>query len=426
MNVAAVQNRTGTVGVFSETIPLVVVHDGSRGPRGFPGDKGDPGDQGASITVLGPWAQGLSYRPNDAVTSRSSANAGVQSLWVQRANTATDPSLIEPYLDLARWSEIGATDISNITGAIWTIYQLSHGFTMVGQPVCFSLATGLWEQVSNRLDGNLAIALVREVISADLAILQTTGEIPNLDPNVIVPAGSAWEPGKLYYTSSDLGRLQVTPPLPTDVNRVIQPILIPTGFHLNQPPGEAYGVVLPWRPTPNVVGTSVVPAKKFFFTGTAGQTVISGLDLRGNQLAYTPGDSTSVFVSGLNLDDLTAYAAVDGVTIVLAVALSGGENIEVWTPDSAVVPILPSTAIKLDTLEPLFDGTRVTFPLTFNGGTDIVVSSAPSVSVFLDGFAQEPLADFSVATTGSASTITFAAAPLVGDRFWAIAAIIAP
>jgi hypothetical protein len=68
----------------------------------------------------------------------------------------------------------------------------------------------------------------------------------------------------------------------------------------------------------------------------------------------------------------------------------------------------------------------VTFPLTFNGGTNLVVGSAPSISVFLDGFAQEPLQDFDVATSGGASTITFAAAPLVGERFWAIAAIIAP
>lgn len=419
---AVIQQPSGTISVFSETIPLVVVHDGSRGPRGFPGDKGDQGDQGVSITILGPWAQGFSYEPADAVTARSSANAGVQSLWVQRDNTATDPSDIEPYLDLARWSEIGATDISNITGAIWTIYQLNHGFTEVGTPVCFSLATGQWEQVSNRLDGNLAIALVREVVSTDLAILQTTGEIPNLNPNVIVPAGSAWEPGKVYYTSNDLGKLQVTPPLPTDINRVIQPILIPTGFHLNQGPGEAYGVVLPWRPTPNVIGTSVVPAKKFFFTGTAGQTVISGLDLRGNQLAYTPGDATSVFVNGLNLDDLTAYTGVDGITIVLVTPLGAGDNVEIWTPDGAIVPILPSTAVKLDSIEALFNGVLTTFPLTLNANP-IVILSAPSVTVYIDGFAQEPLVDYTTADNGNFSTITFAAPPSVGDRFWAIAAI---
>jgi hypothetical protein len=425
-SISEIRRVTGAAAVFPTDVPMVVVHNGPRGPRGFPGDMGDRGPQGPGITVLGPWTSGATYRAGDAVTARSSAAAGVQSLWVQRSSAPGEPSTTEPHLDPARWDEIGATDLSNITGAIWTVYQLNHGFQFVGTPVCFSLATGIWEQASNRLDGNLAVALVREIISPDLAVLQASGEIPNLDPRVIFPGAEEWEVGKLYYTSNALGRLQVTPPLPTDVNRVIQPILIPTRNHLTQGPGDAFGVVLPWRPAPNVIGTSLVPARKFFFTATAGQTVISGDDLRGNQLAYTPGDATSVFVGGLNLNDLTDYVATDGVSVVMASPLTVGAQIEIWTPSEATVPILPSTAIKLDTLEPLFDGARTTFPLTFNGGTDIVLTSAPSLAVHLDGFAQEPLEDFTVTTDGTSSQIEFPHPPALATRFWAVAAIPTP
>jgi hypothetical protein len=426
MSITEIRQPVGAAAVFPKEVPLVVVNNGTRGARGFPGDEGPPGPQGPGINILGPWASGRTYGPGDAVTARSTAASGVQSLWVQRSDFDAAPSTREPYLDPGRWDEIGPTDISNITGSIWTIYQINHGFEFVGTPVCFSFATSIWEKASNRLDGNLAIALVREIISPDLAVLQTTGEIPDLDPRVIFPDGAAWELGRLYYTSNALGRLQVTPPLPTDVNRNVQPILIPTRNHLTQSPDRAFGVVLPWRPQPNVIGTSLVPPRKFFYTATAGQTVLSGPDLRGDTLAYTPGDATSVFVNGLNLNDLTDYTAVDGVSIVLTSALSVGDKIEVWTPSEATVPVLPATAVKLDSLEPLFDGARVLFPLTFNGGTNIVLTSAPSLSVYLDGFAQEPLADFTVATSGGDSEITFLVAPPPGTRFWAIAAIPAP
>ena len=77
---------------------------------------------------------------------------------------------------------------------------------------------------------------------------------------------------------------------------------------------------------------------------------------------------------------------------------------------------LPSgTFIKLDSIKPLFNGNRVTFPLTL-GGEAFFPGNPFSLLVSLSGVIQEPISAFTIVE----NRITFATAPLSNATFYAI------
>ena len=77
--------------------------------------------------------------------------------------------------------------------------------------------------------------------------------------------------------------------------------------------------------------------------------------------------------------------------------------------------ISSSTFLKLDSIQPLFDGSRVTFPLTL-GGEAFFPGNPFSLLVSLSGVIQEPVSAFSIVE----NRITFATAPLSNATFYAI------
>ena len=77
--------------------------------------------------------------------------------------------------------------------------------------------------------------------------------------------------------------------------------------------------------------------------------------------------------------------------------------------------ISSSTFLKLDSIQPLFNGNRVTFPLTL-GGEAFFPGNPVSLLVSLSGVIQEPVSAFSI----DENRITFATAPLSNATFYAI------
>ena len=77
--------------------------------------------------------------------------------------------------------------------------------------------------------------------------------------------------------------------------------------------------------------------------------------------------------------------------------------------------ISSSTFLKLDSIQPLFNGNRVTFPLTL-GGEAFFPGNPFSLLVSLSGVIQEPISAFTIVE----NRITFATAPLSNATFYAI------
>jgi len=81
----------------------------------------------------------------------------------------------------------------------------------------------------------------------------------------------------------------------------------------------------------------------YYFTATAGQTVVSGSDNNAATLSYTVG-SLSVFVNGVKQVPGVDYTATDGSSITLTSALYVGDVVEVTAYSSAVITA-PSISI---------------------------------------------------------------------------------
>lgn len=410
-------SKTGTV--FERGSNLVIVHDGRRGPAGPAGPQGPKGDPGKSINIYDQWYLGQVYCPGDAVSDRSTLVEGIDSLYIQKTAYPCAPLLEAPHENPARWVEVGPQDWDNMFGGIWEVYQINHGFTKVGQPVGYSYQADRYTLATASTEDELGIAVVREVIDADRVVLQSSGEVPNIDPEVIYPDGSDWEPGRIYYVSLSRGRVELQAPL--DNSAFVNPILMPSDIWA---PGGGVtgrnGIALPWTPVSGRPKEYIpVGAKKFYFIATPGQTEISGNDLNGVGMVYIPGSNTEVFLDGLNLFE-TEYEAVDGYRITLDTPLAGGETIEVWTPDRPLDILVRSTTLKLDNIEVHFDGVETLFNLTYNS-LPVVFQDASSVNIWLDATAQEPLVDYQLVDNGGLFAVDFREPPENGTRFWGIA-----
>lgn len=395
---------------------FTVLFAGRRGVPGGKGEKGDKGDSGRSIMVRGQWASGTIYAPGDAVTGDSTAAQGITSLYVQRDGVPESTSTTEPRLDLGRWAEIGATDLSNVTGAIWRVIQNGHGFTGVGQPVTYSQSANRWILATNKIGEPAAVAVVREIVSPNEVILQGSGDISGLDPSIILPGpASQFTAGRFYYASSAPGFLTETPTVQAS-NFTSNAMLLATG--------PSSGVVLQWQATPNVVGRRAVGYDSFFYDATPGQTVFSGPDLNANVLAYATDNQMRVLVDGVDVSSFDGFTASTSVSVTLATPLVGGERVEIRVLADPTSAIAPATAAVVDSIQPLFDGVTRKFPLTVNSGAALALGPSQNVLVWLDGNTQEPGADYLVvagATTDS--DIEFTVPPAAGTRFWALAGV---
>lgn len=395
---------------------FTVLFAGRRGVRGLQGPPGNPGPAGRSINMRGIWAGGTTYAPGDAVTDDSTAAQGIESLFIQRDTAPPSVSTTPPRLDPGRWAEVGATDLSNVTGAIWRVNQAAHGFTAVGQPVTFSQSANRWVLASNRAGEPAAVAVVRDVVSPNEAILQGSGEISGLNPAIITPGPAAqFTAGRFYYASASDGFLTETPTVAA-VNFASNAMLLATG--------PTSGVVLQWQATPNIVGRRAVGAVSFFYTAGVGQTVFSGVDLDGNTLAYEVSDQTRVLVNGTDVSSYDGFTASTGNSLTLAAPLSGGERVEIRVLAEQLTATAPASGVVVDSITTLFDGVTRRFPLTVNGGQPLALVPSQNVLVWLDGTGQEPFTDYLVlAGVSTDSDIEFAVAPSPDTRFWAIAGV---
>lgn len=412
---------TSSGSTFETETQLVIVHDGRRGAPGAQGEPGPEGPQGDSITIHGAWVAGVTYCPGDAVTDRSTLLVGVTSLYIQKSDQPCGVSNTPPHMDPARWMEVSNHDWGNTFGGIWEVYQLDHSFTKIGQPVGFSWQAERYVQASATAEDELGIAVVREIIDKDRVVLQSTGEVPNIDPTVIYPDGSTWQHGRVYYVSTARGRLELQPP--QFISGIANPVLMAADD--DPQTGGVNGIALPWTPVSGVKEYVPVGRVKFYFTATAGQIEISGVDNNGNTLAYIPGANTDVFVNGLNLIEEDQYIAVDGETITFPTPLSAGDTVEVWTPDRPLDILVQSTLLKLDNIDAQFDGVQTRFELTY-GGDPILFQSASAAQIWLDATAQEAEVDFTIIDNGTFTEVEFKDAPEEGTRFWGYAIQPAP
>jgi len=389
--------------IYDSTAKLVIVHNGTRGSKGYTGDDGDQGLPGDSFNMIGPWVSGTTYSPLDAVTSRSSAADGVTSLFIQKSSQASSVSLVEPHLDPARWDEVGATDTESSFGGVWKVIQPSHPFSKVGQPAALR-ATG-YELAQSTSADTVGIALVRGIIDSNTFLLQSTGGLSNIDPTVFI--GSTPVLGTLYYVSSSAGLLTSTPPVAS--NLFVNPIL-KTGNDTTK------GAVLPWVPVSNevtLVGTPTARTK-YYFTATAGQTVFTGLDDEGSTLDLSSG-LVEAFQNGLNLRDTDQFT-FDATTLTLTAAATLDDKLEIWSDE--LVARQPIAGSKIDPL--IFDGVTTVFSLDVGAVNISTLILSPTLGVFLDGNPQEPDVDFVVFDDGGTISISFTIAPEAETGFWAI------
>lgn len=105
--------------------------------------------------------------------------------------------------------------------------------------------------------------------------------------------------------------------------------------------------------TPSVYNIYTVPIAfaDYYFTATAGQTVVSGSDNNAATLSYTPG-SITVYVNGVKLVPTVDYTATDSSSITFTSALYEGDVIEIVSqsttnlvPPSISIASVPSVTI---------------------------------------------------------------------------------
>jgi len=391
-------------GIFSETSRTVVVYDGTRGPAGLPGEQGDtgaPGGDGDSLVVKGMWSSGNVYGPLDSVQSRSTAVDNVSSLFTQISSFPTGVSTVEPHLDPTRWTEVGATDTDGVFGGVWTVHQTAHPFSKIGQPA--ALQGSGYSLASAASASLLGIAIVREVIDLDSFVLQSTGGLKEFDPSVI--SGGNPVAGETYYVSATAGFLTLTPP--TGTGQVTNPIFV-------SGPTVDVGVVVPWTPVENTAIVVGVPSarSKFYYTMSAGQTLINVADDQGNTPVWI--DTKDVFRNGLNLRETDEYT-FDATSVTLAASSQAGDRVEIWTENAAISVVIQR--VKIDPL--VFDGSTTTFSIKV-AGTGVAFTTPESLDVLIDGNPQEPGVDYTTLDNAGDTDIVFNTAPETEDRFWGL------
>ena len=228
-------------GVLERPVEVVVVPEGARGPAGAQGTTGDTGAPGTSISVLGAWSALVAYTENQAVTDRSSTSLGYTSLWV--VNAGAVPTLgVQPYLEPALWSEVGAQTATDVLGATFEVTQAGHPFTAIGQPVAFYPSTGDYQLADTRQYERLGFGLVSQVSAPDRFTVQTSGKIVGLEAAAV--EGGVYTPGQILYVSTTPGFLTTTRGFASGYTSM--PMVVPTEINGS---AQQTGVVLGWGPS---------------------------------------------------------------------------------------------------------------------------------------------------------------------------------
>jgi hypothetical protein len=232
--------------------------------------------------VRGPWNNQIEYGPGDAVTSRSLASPGLTSLWIVR--DGGNPTIGRaPHEEPSEWSEVSAGGDS-AGGAVYRVDQVGHPFTMIGEPVAKSEATGRYELADARSKDLLAIGVVCDIPGPNEFAIQTSGRVKHtgglliFDP--VPPAGRAsadWIPGRVYYLSTRPGMYEADQP--SAPGAYFQPVVVPVS------PTEF--VILSWGPE-NLDTPVDIPAV---------ETALGVVPGREGQLWYRRIDNPGLYVA---------------------------------------------------------------------------------------------------------------------------------
>ena len=296
-----VTSRTGAA--FQSNIRTAYVYNGARGPEGRPGVPGPTGPQGASINIVGQWNSGLTYGPNDGVTYTSSALQGVTNLYVQRSDFPAGISTVPPSEDAARWIEIGDTGFGSSFGNIWEVTQVGHGLTLLGTPLFWNGALGLYQQAENTPEGSLPVAVIREIPDGNSLVLQSSGLLPLVDAGII-EGGGVWEDGRVYFQRQN-GLVSTTPP----GTGFAVPVLKAVG---------AGGIVFPYQnantiPAPDPAPVPATTQIKVDDISSAFDNVETDfpLTVASAPVALAPAESFDVYIDGHRQQPLVDYVIAD-------------------------------------------------------------------------------------------------------------------
>jgi hypothetical protein len=207
--------------IVAETQSLVVLQEGPRGAAG-------PG-----VTVRGEWDNATQYTANDGVSWRSSATNVYSSLYI--AVSGVVPTVgVEPQDELSAWAEVGLQVADSPLGAVWTVTQVAHGFTRIGTPLHFDAVAQEWVLAAAATE-KYCHAVIREVVSVDTLVLQSAGEIIELDP--LVSTDGFWTVGQIYCQCLSAG--QISPITPASRQHILVITDVSGG-------GLGTGVLLAW------------------------------------------------------------------------------------------------------------------------------------------------------------------------------------
>ena len=162
-----------------------------------------------------------------------------------------------------------------------------------------------------------------------------------------------------------------------------------------------------------------VPARMrvFIFRPLTSMTIISGLDVNGDELSFMPDDldNVQVYVNGALLDQDAYTLQEEGDTIVMVDPVGLGDVVQVFCANRQefATELLP---VGIDTGSWVFDGTATTFPL--RDGLGRVLNAATTYQLMLSqkdpGAFDGRLLNPATAYTASMGTVTFTTPPPAG------------
>ena len=186
------------------------------------------------------------------------------------------------------------------------------------------MGAGRSNATPNLNDGNVFIgnasnqAEARSLIVGDVTGLQDAldGKVDDSQVLTDVPSGAVFTDTVYTHPTGD-GNLHVPATGTTNAGKVLT--------------AGATAGSLSWEE----LDPAVVSVSSYEYTATTNQTVITGADLDGNTLSYTPGN-LRVYLDGAQLST-SEYTATDGTSVTFITSLTGGEDLIIAVYESFVV-----------------------------------------------------------------------------------------
>jgi hypothetical protein len=210
------------------------------------------------------------------------------------------------------------------------------------------------------------------------------------------------------------------PPMPGETNPgtgLITPDpLLPGSFYYNTETNQLYI----WDGTQWTSPVKLTPAYQdnYVYTATAGQTVFTGPDMNAN-IPLVTDNPVDVHLNGVRLVggiDYTVDKATSSLHLTAPVTVGSIVQWDLLVETSQLAP--GAISVFKIKISPTPDGTNKIFTMTYPnptlGDQPVNATAVGEVMVSIDGIAQEPAVDFTVA----GATLTMSAAPLAGCRFW--------